>query len=55
MKVNPKKVSLFKSKSVISQRHNNPIEIPKDAPDAINLFIKEDNKKASIKKKKLKR
>ena len=52
MKSNPKKLSLAKSKSVISQRQNKFIEIPKDAPKSINLFTKEENKILRLEQKK---
>lgn len=52
MKSNPKKISLAKSKSVISHRNNNSIEIPKDAPESVDLFLKEEKNKY---KKKLKK
>ena len=52
MKSNRKKISLAKLKSIISHRKNNSIEIPKDAPESVNLFIKDENKKSKIKLKK---
>lgn len=52
MKSNPKKISIAKAKSVISHRKINSIEIPNDAPESVNLFLKEDNKKTKNKSKK---
>ena len=53
MKQNPKKVSLAKSKSVISQRYDTDLEIPIDDPDSLNLYLKEKQNIIKQKKKKL--
>ena len=51
MKSNPKKICKARAKSVISHKRNDSIEIPKDSPDSINIFLKDDKKKSKKKKK----
>ena len=41
MKSNPKKICKARAKSVISHKRNDSIEIPKDSPDSINIFLKD--------------
>jgi hypothetical protein len=51
MKPNNKKISIAKSKSVISQKKKENLDIPKDSPEILNKFLNQVSKAYKKEKK----